>query len=481
MTRRTAFFTIALLLVSGCKDQASQDQAKRTQALLTDTTIPVRVARAQSMTLTENLEVTGAFATSEQSSVGPAVAGRLVSVYVRDGDVVRAGQAIAQQETQDYVARLRQAQAQADAARSALQQAQSDARVGPTKSESNVRAAQARLSQAQARYQKAKNGSRSEERTQAEWGVKKAKSDMDTAKAALDRANRLYAEGAIAKVDVENADNKYQNALAAYEGALQNLSMVQSITRPEDLQAAADDVKAANEALRLARADKGLDIQFSQRVEGARASYNSALEQVRLAQQGLYEATIRSPFSGRVSGKPLQAGTYVSPGSVVATIVGGAGTYFEANVPESKVAAIAPGASVAVTVDALKGIKLNGTVIAINPVASGQGRLFTVRVAVSEAARAVKPGMFARGQIKVGTRPNAVVVPNDAVVRDGEDAYLFTAAGDKAKRSKVTLGLQQGNLIEVTGLAAGENVIVSGQAGLVDGAKIKVEDGKKGA
>src|SRR6185436_5794422 len=109
------------------------------------------------------------------------------------------------------------------AARSTLQQAQSDARVGPTKSDSNVRAAQARLSQAKARYEKAKNGSRSEERTQAEWGVKKAKSDMDTAKAALDRANRLYAEGAIAKVDVENADNKYQNALAAYEGALQNL------------------------------------------------------------------------------------------------------------------------------------------------------------------------------------------------------------------------------------------------------------------
>ena len=476
--RRNAIIVLALVSLSGCADRAAQKSAAKTQELVTDTTVSVTVARSGNMDLEENLEVTGSFATSEQSTVGPAVAGRLVAVYVRDGDSVRIGQAIAQQETQDLSSRVRQARSQSDAARSTLQQAQTDALVGPTKSDSNIKAAQARLAQAKARYEKAKNGSRSEERAQAEWSVKRAKSDMDTTKAALDRANRLFAEGAIARVDVETAENRYTNALSAYEGSLQSLSMVQSATRPEDLQAAAEDVKAAEEAIRLAQAEKRLDVVFQQRVNGAKANLNSAMDQVSLAQKALADATIRSPFTGRVSGKPVQAGTFVAPGTPIATIVGGAGTYFEANVPESRVALVVPGAKVEVTIDALKGAVMTGTVIAVNPIASGQGRLYTVRVSVNESVGA-RPGMFARGNIRLGEHLNAVVVPAESVVRDGENVYLFLVENNKAKRVQIKLGLQNGNFLEVSGIPTGVPVVVSGQTGLVDGAKVKVEDRKK--
>lgn len=479
MKHQTALIILAsLIALGGCRDQAAQKQAKATQALVSDPTISVRIASSSSMTLDDNLEVTGAFATSEQSTVGATVGGKLVAVYVKDGDSVSAGQVIARVESTDALTRVRQAQAQADSARSALQQAISDARVGPTKSLSNVRAAQSRLAQAQARYNKAKNGSRSEERTQAEWAVKRSKSDLDTAKAAMDRANRLYQEGALAKVDLENAENKYQNALAAYNGALESLSMVQSATRPEDLEAARQDILGAEEALRLARADQRLDVNYQQRVEAARANLSSAQEQVRLAQKALADTSIRSPFSGRVSGRPLQAGTFAAPGTTVATIVGGGGTYFEANVPESKVALIAPGAQVTLIVDALKGATMTGTVIAVNPIASGQGRLYTVRVSVNETV-GVRPGMFAKGKIKLGQRNDAVVVPSEAVIRDGENSYLFTVEGDKAKRVDVKLGIQSGSLIEVTGLSRGKSVVVAGQSALVDGAKVKVETTKK--
>ena len=95
--RRNAIILLALVSLSGCADRAAQESAKKTQELVTDTTTPVTVALSGSMDLEETLEVTGAFATSEQSTVGPAVAGRLVAVYVRDGDSIRIGQAIAQQ------------------------------------------------------------------------------------------------------------------------------------------------------------------------------------------------------------------------------------------------------------------------------------------------------------------------------------------------------------------------------------------------
>lgn len=477
-TRTPLIFLGCLALVAGCVDRSAQSQAKRTQQIVTDPTISVQTARSTSMTIDESVDVTGAFATSEQSTVGANVAGRIVAVYVKDGDNVSAGQVIARLEQTDALTRVRQAQAQASASRSAMQQAISDARVGPSKSASNVRAAQSRLSQAQARYTKAKNGSRTEERTQAEWTVKRAQSDLDTANAALERARRLFAEGAVAKVEVETAENRYANALAAYNAALQNQSLVQSATRPEDLEAARLDVVAAEEALRLAKADQGLDVNLQERVQAARANLESAEEQVRLAQKALSDTMIRSPFSGKVSGRPLQPGTFAAPGATIATIVGSTGTYFEANVPESKVALIRPGSSVTLTIEALDNVKVDGLVLAVNPVASGQGRLFTVRVSLNQSL-GVKPGMFARGQIKLGERKGAVVVPNQAVIRDGENAYLFTVDGTTAKRVDVKLGLQTDGVVEVTGLGAGEQIVVSGQSNLVDGSKVKVENGKK--
>lgn len=468
----------SLLAVVGCVDRAAQSQAKKTQALVTDPTIAVQVASSTSADLDETVEVTGAFTTSEQSTVGANVGGRLTAVYVKDGDAVTAGQLIAQIESTDALTRVRQAQSQVDSARASYQQALSDARVGPSKSSSNVRAAESRLAQAKSRYEKAKNGSRPEERAQAEWTVKRSKSDMETAKSALDRAQRLFDEGAIAKADLETAQNKFDNAQAAYNAAIQAQQLVLQATRPEDLEAAKLDVTAAQEAVRLAKADQGLDVTFKQRVDAAKANLASAQEQVRLAQKALQDTSIRSPFSGRVSGKPLQAGTYAAPGATVATIIGSTGTYFEANVPESKVDLIVPGTPVEITVEALKGAKLSGHVIAINPIASGQGRLFTVRVSIDQTMN-VRPGMFAKASIKLGERRGVTVVPNVAVIRDGENSYLFIVEGDKAKRVDVHLGIQNGDIIEVTGLGKGEKVVVSGQTSLVDGAKVKVETGKK--
>ncbi len=470
---------VLLPLAVGCVDRNAQKQAKKTQEILGDKSVSVIVESSKSMDLLENLEVTGSITSSEQSNIGASVAGRLVSVFVHDGQIVRAGQAIAQQETEDLYARLRQAQSQASSARLALQQAQTDAHFGPTKTDSGVKSAEARLSQAKARLAKAKNGSRSEERTQAQWSVKRAKSDLDTAKIALDRANRLFEKGAIAKVEVEAADNRYQNALAAYQGSVQNLSMVESATRPEDLEAATLEVRVAEEALRTAKTDKNLDVHFDEKVNAARANLMSALEQVRLAQKALSDATIKSPFSGKVSGKPLQSGTFVAPGTSIATIVGDQGTYFEANVPESKISRIATGSQVKVTIDALQGRTYTGTVLAVNPLASGQGRLYTARIIINESG-GIRPGMFARGQIQLGIRKGATVVPVAAVIRDGETAYLFTIANKKAKKQIVKTGLQNGDFLEIQGLATGEKVVTSGQSTIVDGSDVKVKEAEKG-
>jgi len=73
-----------------------------------------------------------------------------------------------------------------------------------------------------------------------------------------------------------------------------------------------------------------------------------------------------------------------------------------------------------------------------------------------------------------------VTVPEQAIVREGEETFVFVVMGDKAQRRPVMLGLSDGMRAEIrSGLQAGEPVIVRGQAGLPDGATITVESPEK--
>lgn len=84
-------------------------------------------------------------------------------------------------------------------------------------------------------------------------------------------------------------------------------------------------------------------------------------------------------------------------------------------------------------------------------------------------------GMPVQVDIDAELRPNAVLIPAAALVREGEETAVFVVDGDKAQRRRVQIGLTDGERIEIiSGLKTGELVIVDGQAGLPDGAPIRV-------
>ncbi len=472
----TPIVLLALLFVTaGCVDRGAQAQAIQTEKLIKDPTTAVTLLSVTPTTIEDTLDVTGSIETSDDVNVTGIVGGPLVAVYVKDGDQVSAGQVIARQDASDHQARVDGARSQVQAAKSALDQAKADAEVGPTKSDAQIIASQARLDQAKSRLQRLIIGSRPEERAQAEAQVQKAKSDLDTAKSALDRAKRLFQEGAIAKSALEQAENQYASALAGYDSALQNQRIVQNVSRPEDISAAEQDVRAAEQQLAIDRANKRLDVLYTQRVESATANWDSAKYSLRLAQIALDNTSIRAPFSGRVSGKPLQVGSYVAPGVSIARIVGTGGAYFEAEVPESQVGLVQTGMRVEVSIDAIAGVKTQGTLIAVSPQATGAGRLFFARVRLDSVPGGLKAGMFARGVAMLGRREGVYLLPSEAIQKDGQQAYVFIAEGEKAKRVNVTTGVIRNGTTEVLGLAEGDKVIVKGQETIADGSPIKVE------
>ncbi|MFQ3678598.1 MAG: efflux RND transporter periplasmic adaptor subunit [Fimbriimonadaceae bacterium] len=459
----------------GCVDREAQQQSRETAAIINDPTVPVSLEEARLQTITETFEITGQLVTSADSMIGAQVGGRLVGVFVKDGDPVTAGQVIAVQDTANAEAQYRQAMAGLSAAQSQLQQALSNARLQPARSAAGVAAAESQLRAARAQLDKARTGARAEEIRQAEAAVRGARAGADHAKRELDRARALLAEGAVSQQRVDAAQAAYDAALSQYEAAVQSLAIARDAVRPEDLRSAEEGVRLAEENLRGARAAKELDVLLSQQVVAARAAVRSAQAQVDLARKQIEDARIKAPFSGRISGNPTQPGTVLGPGSPVARIIGGEGIYFQGEVPEGKLGFISVGQNLQVTIDALGGRTFSGRVAAIDPAGQELGRIFRVRISIDQTDPSMKPGMFARGILVTRRVEDAVVVPQAAIRQEGDKAFVFRAVDNKAVRTEVELGMATDGLQQVIGVPAGALVVVRGSQAVFDGATLAAE------
>lgn len=470
-----------ILALGGCVDRDAQAQAALTKEIVTDTTVPVQTVAVRSEDVAVSMELTGSIVADDDIVISAKTPGRLVAVYVREGDEVSAGQVVARQETNTASVQLRQAQAQVSAARSQLAQAQTDARVGPEKTAAAIRASEARVRQAKAALDKALNGARSEEKAQAKANLDRAKSDLDTAKKARDRSQRLFDQGAIAQAELEAAVNRYESAMAGYTSALESYNLALDSVRPEDIESAREQVRQAEEQLRVDQANKRLDLLLDQRVEQARANLNAALESERLARINIEDLTITAPANGKISGRPLKAGTYVNPGASIARLVGVQGAYYEAEVPEKDIARLTVGMPVEVTIQALNGLVMTGFVASVDPLASDLGRLYKVRVSLTEAIGQVRPGMFAKGSVLLSMEADSTVVPNEAIIRDGETAYVFIVEGSKAVRRDIQIiRTSNGNTV-VEGVEPGDDVITTGKTQVVDGTTVRTGDSEPSA
>ena len=399
-------------------------------------------------------------------------------MYVRDGDRVSAGQLIAEIDGANQRIQVQQAQAQVAAANSALSQARANATVGPTRSSAAVAQAQAQLRSARAQLQKALNGARPEEKAQAEAAVAGAKSNLDTAKKELERVRSLFNEQVVSQQRLDQAENAFNGAEAQYRQAQEQLRLVQNAVRAEDITSARETVRQAEEAVRTAEANKRLDILLSQQVQSAQANLASARAQLALAQQSLSDLQVRAPYPGQISGRPLQIGTVIAPGSPIARIVGGDGTYLEGDLPAAMMTQIRIGSTVQVTVDGLTGRQFTGTITSISPSASSIGRIFKARVALISASPDIKPGMFARGSITLRNIPGAVVVPTESLINRGDRTLVFIADGTKAKEVTVVPGLKSDGYTQVNGVQAGQKVVTSGQNDLEEGAELDIQTKK---
>ncbi|ARP96502.1 efflux RND transporter periplasmic adaptor subunit [Bordetella genomosp. 13] len=193
-----------------------------------------------------------------------------------------------------------------------------------------------------------------------------------------------------------------------------------------------------------------------------------------LAQARLDKMTIRAPFSGIVGLRDVSVGDYVSEGQSLAPLESIDPLKVDFRVPEMYLSKVSVGQRLTMRLDAMPGKERSGEVYAVSPLVDAGGRSLLLRATVPNGDATLRPGMFARVQLMFG-QDQALVAPEAALSPSGQNQYVYRVRDGRAERVEVTIGERREGRVEIlTGVAAGDQLVVAGLQRLTDGAPVQV-------
>ena len=213
----------------------------------------------------------------------------------------------------------------------------------------------------------------------------------------------------------------------------------------------------------------------AQALDEARAALATAQAEVDLARFRVDHATISAPFDGVIGLKEVSVGRYVEPGDELVALERIDPLNLDFRLSERWLTKLKPGDVVAVTVDAIPGRQFEGRIVALDPQVDVNGRAVQLRATVPNADRVLRPGLFARITLELDQRPDAVLVPEAAIVLQEAGPMLYRVEDGKAVATKITTGVRRDGMVEITeGVAPGVTVIVNGHVRLRDQLKVEI-------
>lgn len=299
--------------------------------------------------------------------------------------------------------------------------------------------------------------------------------------------------GLVARWQVDQGDRvAAEDTLLVLDSELAELALART---QADLRGRQADLKDAQR--RLAQAEKvGASRGIAQtEIDGLRAEVSSdeaavaAARAAALEQQARVQRhTVKAPFAGVISQRFAEAGEWINPGDGLFELVATDNLRLDFQVGQAFYPAISANTNLTVTLDALPSVQIPATVQAIVPVKDPSARTFLVRAAPvtpadgsgQQAAARMTPGMSIRGTLSLGDDLPRVVVSRDALLRfsDGRTTVFrldSEAQPPVAYEQEVVTGTEFDGQVEiVSGLAAGDLVVVRGNETLRDGQAVTV-------
>lgn len=207
-------------------------------------------------------------------------------------------------------------------------------------------------------------------------------------------------------------------------------------------------------------------------VRAAEAQVALAEANLGLAQKALDDTRITAPIAGVITRKTINVGAMAAPGMPAFALQDQTSLRLEGTVPAAYVPRIEPGMKVAVVIEELPGKTFEGTVARIAPSLEQETRRGAVEIALAKP-EGVLPYMFARAEIAFGSTADVVVVPSSAVHSIGGEPAVYLVKDQHVVLVKPRLGVKHlDDVVVEEGIAAGDMVVVSGSAGLKDGARV---------
>ena len=218
------------------------------------------------------------------------------------------------------------------------------------------------------------------------------------------------------------------------------------------------------------------------------ASSTSDLEQAQARSQGadanydllktrLDRTVVRAPFAGVVGRRLVSIGTYVSNQTPLITLQSVNPQHASFQVPERYADRLRRGQLVSFQVAALPGRNFSGEVVFVDPVVELPARTILIKARVPNPEHQLQAGMFIEARLATDIRPNALVVPEDAILPVQGSTYVWVVKDGKADRRQVTIGVRTAGWAEIEGggVQAGDQVVVGGLERLFPGATVMAQ------
>lgn len=183
---------------------------------------------------------------------------------------------------------------------------------------------------------------------------------------------------------------------------------------------------------------------------------------------------IRAPFAGFVTQRSVNVGQRVRAMDALMNVGSFSPLIAEVHLSERDTRTVKPGQGAAIRLGSDEHLSVTGRVERISPIVDQTSGTVKVTIAL-DPVPGFRPGSFVRVDIRTDTKRDAILIPKRAVMEEDGVNFVFVAAQDIARKTKVELGYQAEGLVEVrNGVGAGQSVVVSGQGALKEGGKIKV-------
>ena len=240
-------------------------------------------------------------------------------------------------------------------------------------------------------------------------------------------------------------------------------------------------VEQAEAALELSQANHARAVDLLQRKAGTTKARDEAFSQMRvdqavleLARVRLDKSVITAPFEGVVGLRQVSVGDFVDVGQDMVNLEQIDPLKADFRVAEVYLGAVRPGQRIELGVDAFPGETFAGEVYAIDPLIDESGRSIVLRARLPNEHARLRPGLFARVTLVLNEREDALQIPEQALMPQGQDQFVFRVIDGKAALTKVAVGIRREGMVEIVeGLGPDDEVVTAGQLKVRDGAPVQ--------